>query len=358
MTTQMRPPRSGRPSKGEPVPTPMTTGTAAAVPGGRGLAAVVRRVVDQRELGVILALGLLCLYGAMGTDGFASKDNLLNVGQQASLIGIMAVGATFVIVVGEIDLSVGSVYVLATMSVGMMLERHLHWAAAVVLGVGVGCICGLVNGLLTVGLRLPSFIVTLGTLSVFRGVALLMTDAAPISLDASITNVSQFAYLGTGRPFGIPMQLIIMVGAVLVGAFVLRMTRFGFHTYAVGGSAEAARLCGIPTARIRILAFVIQGALAALAGIIGLAFLQYAQGTTGTGLELLVITAVIIGGAALFGGSGTMLGTLVGVLLIATLQNVLVLAGVSSFWQTVTIGVVIIASVALDTLVRQRRRRR
>lgn len=317
---------------------------------------IASRLVSQRELGVILALVLLCLFGIFGTDGFASSENLLNVGQQGSLIGIMAVGATFVLVSGELDLSVGSIYVLATMVVGMLLQHDVHWLAAVLIGVLVGCLCGVINGVLTVAIKLPSFIVTLGTLSVFRGIALLMTNAAPISLDTKISNIEQFAYLGTGKPLGIPMQFIFFLIAVLIGAFVLRMTRFGFHVYAVGGSREAARLCGIPAARVRVTAFVIQGGLAAFAGILGLAFLQYAQGTTGTGLELLVITAVIIGGTALFGGSGTMLGTLVGVLLIATLQNVLILAGISSFWQTVMIGVVIIASVALDYWVKGRRR--
>jgi ribose/xylose/arabinose/galactoside ABC-type transport system permease subunit len=132
------------------------------------------------------------------------------------------------------------------------------------------------------------------------------------------------------------------------------LTRFGYHVYAVGGSRDAARLCGIATARVRIISFVIAGVLSALAGTLGLAFLQYVQGSTGTGLELLVITSVIIGGAALFGGSGTMLGTLVGILLIATLQNVLILAGISAFLQTVAIGLVIIASVAFDTWIRRR----
>ena len=240
--------------------------------------------------------------------GFSSSDNLLNVGQQASLIGIMAVGATFVIIAGEIDLSVGSIYVLASMVIGMLLQSGMNWVLALVIAIGVGALAGLVNGLLTVGLGLPSFIVTLGTLSVFRGIALLMTNAAPISLDQTIPNIEAFSYLGTGRPFGIPMQLILMLVVAVLGGFLLRFTRFGFHVYAVGGSREAARLCGIPTARIRVLTFVIQGALAALAGVVGLAFLLYAQGTTGAGLELLVITAVIIGGAALFGGSGTMLG--------------------------------------------------
>lgn len=330
-------------------------GAPTGGPARADLRSVAQRVLQQRELGVILALLSLCVFGTVRTDAFASSENLLNVGQQASLIGIMAVGMTFVIICGEIDLSVGSIYVLGTMSVGMLLERDVNWGVAVLIGLLVGAAAGAVNGLLTVGLRLPSFIVTLGTLSVFRGTALLMNDARPISLDRSVHNIDQFAYLGTGRPFGVPMQLIIMLFMFALGALALRWTRYGYHVYAVGGSREAARLCGIATTSVRVMSFVVLGVLSALAGILGLSFLQYAQGTTGTGLELLVITAVIIGGAALFGGSGTMLGSLIGVLLIATLQNVLVLAGISSFWQTVVIGVVIIASVALDTVVRGRK---
>lgn len=338
---------------------PLLVELAAPTPEPEGNESLARRVINrvtyQREIGVITALLALCVYGVLGTDGFDSRDNLLNVGQQASLIGIMAVGATFVIICGEIDLSVGSIYVLSSMATGMLLQHGVNWVLALLAGTLVGALCGVVNGMVTVFLKLPSFIVTLGTLSIFRGIALLVTNAAPISLDQNIPNISSFSYLGTGRPFGVPMQLIMMLIVVVLGAFLLRFTRFGFHVYAVGGSREAARLCGIPTSRVRIASFVIQGALSGLAGIIGLAFLLYAQGTTGTGLELLVITAVIIGSAALFGGSGTMLGTLVGVLLIATLQNVLILAGISSFWQTIVIGVVIVASVAFDTWVRQRR---
>jgi ribose transport system permease protein len=315
---------------------------------------LLRRVLYQRELGVIAALLILCLYGTIGTDGFLTADNLLNVGQQGSLIGIMAVGMTFVIITGEIDLSVGSIYVLASTVVGVLLTHGMAWELALVIGMLVGAAAGLVNGLITVGLGLPSFIVTLGTLSVFRGVALLSTNAAPINLDASEHNIDQFSLIGTGTWLGIPMQLVIMIAVAGIGGFVLRYTRFGYHVYAVGGSREAARLCGIPAARVRILSFVIVGALSALAGTIGLAYLLNVQGTTGTGLELLVITAVIIGGAALFGGSGTMLGTVVGVLLIAALQNVLVLANLSSYWQTIVIGVVIIGAVAFDAWVRRR----
>lgn len=332
-----------------------SAGVDSAAPPSRGpLRRAVDRVVYQREIGVIVALAALGLYGWLGTDGFAATDNLLNVGQQASLIGIMAVGMTFVVICGEIDLSVGSIYALASMVVGQLLSQGVNWVLAAAVGLLIGAAAGAVNGLITVAFGLPSFIVTLGTMSVFRGVALLMTNATPISLDSSDANIHAFSYLGTGKPLGIPLQLIIMLGVVALGAAVLRLSRFGYHVYAVGGSREAARLCGIATTRVRITSFAIAGALSALAGTVGLAFLQYVQGTTGTGLELLVITSVIIGGAALFGGSGTMLGTLIGILLIATLQNVLILAGISSFWQTVAIGLVIIASVAFDTWVRRR----
>ena len=313
----------------------------------------LRRTLTQRETGVVAALLMLCTVGTFATDGFLVGENLLNVGQQVSLIGIMAVGMTFVIITGEIDLSVGSIYALASVVSGLMLQDGTHWVLAVLAGIGVGAAAGLFNGLITVGFGLPSFIVTLGTLSIFRGISLLITDGAPISLDDTLPNIASFSYLGQGRPLGIPMQLIFMAAIAVVGALVLFFTRFGFHVYAVGGSREAARLCGIAVGRVRVLGLVIVGALSGLAGVLGLSFLSYVQGSTGAGLELLVITAVIIGGAALFGGSGTMVGTVVGVLLIGALQNILVLGGVSSFWQTIVIGVVIVAAVAFDTWLRR-----
>lgn len=313
----------------------------------------LRRTLLQRETGVVAALLVLCTVGTFATDGFLVGENLLNVGQQVSLIGIMAVGMTFVIITGEIDLSVGSIYALSSVVAGMLLQDGTNWVLALVAGVAVGAAAGLVNGLITVGFGLPSFIVTLGTLSIFRGISLLITDGSPISLDDTVPNIASFSYLGLGRPLGIPMQLVVMAAVALVGGLVLYFTRFGFHVYAVGGSREAARLCGIAVGRVRVLGLVIVGALSGLAGVLGLAFLLYVQGTTGAGLELLVITAVIIGGAALFGGSGTVIGTVVGILLIGALQNILVLGGVSSFWQTIVIGVVIVAAVAFDTWLRR-----
>jgi ribose transport system permease protein len=261
---------------------------------------------------------------------------------------------TFVIITGEIDLSVGSIYALASLVGGQMLTSGVAWPVALLVAIVIGAAAGLANGLIVIRLGLPSFIVTLGTLSVFRGLALLLTGGNPVTLDQSRHNIVSFSYLGQGQPLGVPMQLLIFLAAVVLGGFVLRYTRFGYHVYAVGGNREAARLCGIAVGRVRVAAFVASGALSALAGMLGLSFLLYGDGTTGTGLELSVISAVIIGGAALFGGSGTMVGTLVGVFLIAALQNVLVLAGLSSYWQTIVIGVVIVTSVALDAWVRRR----
>ncbi len=311
---------------------------------------------QSRSGGVIAALAILIVFGSFFADGFLSGPNLLNVGQQISLVGIMAVGMTFLIITGEIDLSVGAIYALSSVITGLAITNGVSWPVAVLLGVVVGALCGLFNGVLTVYLSLPSFIVTLGTLSIFRGVMLLTTGGSPISLDSSLSEVASFAVLGSARPFGVPIQLIMFTTIAVIGGLVLAFTRFGFHVYAVGGSRESARLTGVPTDAVRLAAFCITGALSGVAGIVGLAFLLYVQGTSGTGLELLVITAVIVGGTALFGGSGTILGTVAGVALIGVLQNVLILGGVSSFVQTIVVGAVIIIAVALDTWLRRRRR--
>lgn len=322
-------------------------------------APIFRRLSDTRELTTFVALAALVILGSVIADGFFTTENGLTVGQQAAQVGIMAIGATFVIVNAEIDLSVGSIYGLTAISTGMMIQAGLPWPLAVIAGLCIGAAAGLVNGLAVISFRIPSFIVTLGTLSVFRGIALLLSNGAPISLSENQAGVASFSLIGQGSLFGVfPMQLVIFAVVAILAAILLARTRFGFHTYAVGGSAEAARLCGIRTNRVKVWAFVVQGALAGLAGILGLSFLSYVQGVTGTGMELIVISAVIIGGAALFGGSGSILGTVIGVFFIAVLQNILNLRGISSFWQTVATGAVIILAVALDTYMRRRAARR
>ncbi|MGW3314871.1 ABC transporter permease [Streptomyces fungicidicus] len=318
----------------------------------------LRRLLHAREAGVFAALVLLFLLGTVLSPTFAQSDNLLSVGQQIAQIGIMAVGATFVILNGEIDLSVGSTYALSAISTGMLISDGWSWPAAMFVGLAVGVLAGLLNGLAVVVLGVPSFIVTLGTLSVFRGIALLISDGAPISLSSSQPGVAEFNLLGQGRLFGIvPMQFVFFAVVAAVGVVLLARSRFGFNTYAVGGNQEAARLVGVNVKRVKLTAFVLSGFTAGLAGVLGLSFLSYVQGVTGQGLELTVISAVIIGGAALFGGSGTMWGTVIGVAFIGLLQNILNIKGISSFWQTVVTGLVIVAAVAADTWQRKRKTR-
>jgi ribose transport system permease protein len=319
----------------------------------------LRGFFQAREASTLLALVLLLVVGTVVAPGFFASDNFLTVGQQIAQIGIMAVGATFVIINAEIDLSIGSIYALGAISCGLLMTSGAPWPVAALGGVAAGAVAGILNGIMTVAFRVPSFIVTLGTLSVYRGVALLLSGGAPISLSTNEPGVAEFNLLGQGKLFGVlPMQLVIFAVVTIVCMIVLSRSRYGFNTYAVGGSAEAARLCGINTRRVKVLAFTLSGTLAGLAGVLGLSFLSYVQGVTGTGMELTVISAVIIGGAALFGGSGTMLGTVIGVAFIGVLQNILNLRGISSFWQTVATGAVIILAVAADTWVGKRSGRR
>lgn len=334
------------------------TSAAPSSDAARRLPHSLRRLLHARESGVFAALVLLFLLGTVLSPTFAQSGNLLSVGQQIAQLGIMAVGVTFVILNGEIDLSVGSTYALSAISTGMLISDGWSWTAAMLVGLAVGVLAGLFNGLAVVLLGVPSFIVTLGTLSVFRGIALLISDGAPISLDSSQPGVAEFNLLGQGQLFGlIPMQFVFFAVIAAIGVLLLARSRFGFNTYAVGGNQEAARLVGVNVKRVKLTAFVLSGFTAGLAGVLGLSFLSYVQGVTGQGLELTVISAVIIGGAALFGGSGTMWGTIIGVAFIGLLQNILNIKGISSFWQTVVTGLVIVAAVAADTWQRKRKTR-
>ncbi|AXH34797.1 ABC transporter permease [Humibacter sp. BT305] len=330
----------------------MTTTTAPT----RSASFNPRKLLHAREAGVFAALVLLFILGVVLQPNFAQSGNLLSVGQQISQIGIMAIGATFVIINGEIDLSVGSIYALSAITTGMAITSGVAWPLAILIGLLVAVAAGILNGLAVVLLGVPSFIVTLGSLSVFRGITLLISDGAPISLSSDQPGVAEFTLIGQGRLFGVvPMQLIIFAVIAAIGIVLLSRSRLGFNTYAVGGNQEAARLVGINVKRVKLTAFVLSGLTAGISGVLGLSFLSYVQGVTGTGLELTVISAVIIGGAALFGGSGTMWGTIIGVLFIGLLQNILNINGISSFWQTVVTGLVIVAAVAADTWQRRRK---
>jgi ribose transport system permease protein len=318
-------------------------------------------LLRARETGVFLALVVLCLFLTFATDGFLTSVNLLNVGRQISLLGIMAVGMTFVLISGEVDLSVGSNYALSGLATGMLIIAGWGLVPALCIGLLTGMTIGLINGVLSTYGRLPSLIATLGMLSVVRGSALILTNGQPVTVnvrngaDPGVLEI--FSFIGQGYLFGIvPMQLVFFILIAAAAWVVLSCTNFGFRVFAVGGSAKAARVSGISINSVKIWAFVLMGALAAFAGILSLAFLPSGQaGRTGLGLELDVIAATIVGGASLSGGEGTILGTILGVLIIGVMRNGLVLMGVNPFVQELMIGLVIIIAVGIDKWSTRRR---
>jgi ribose transport system permease protein len=318
-------------------------------------------LLRARETGVFLALVALCLFLTFATDGFLTSINLLNVGRQISLLGIMAVGMTFVLIAGEVDLSVGSNYALSGLATGMLLIAGWPLIPALAFGLVIGMAIGLINGVLSTYGRLPSLIATLGMLSVVRGLALILTNGQPVTVNvrngADPQVLETFSFIGQGYLFGIvPMQLVFFIIIAAIAWVVLSATNFGFRVFAVGGSAKAARVSGISINSVKIWAFMLMGTLAAFAGILSLAFLPSGQaGRTGLGLELDVIAATIVGGASLAGGEGTILGTILGVLIIGVMRNGLVLMGVSPFVQELMIGLVIIIAVGIDKWTTQRK---
>ncbi len=319
-----------------------------------GLGGRVRQFLSAREMGVFVALLLMALFLTFATPAFLNARNLLNVGRQVSLIGIMAVGMSFVLISREIDLSIGATYALAGLMTGILLLQRWNLWLAILAGLAIGVCVGLINGWFSTYGQLPSFIVTLGMMSVTRGTALLITNGQPVTINEKFGGDPQalklFYFLGQGRIFDwLPMQLIFFIVVAVLGALLLSRTVFGFRVYAVGGSDKAARTSGINVYHTKIWAFVIMGFLSALSGILSLAFLPSGQaGRTGVGLELDVIAATVIGGASLGGGEGTILGAIFGVLIIGTLRNGLVLMGISPFWQETVLGAVIILAVGID----------
>jgi ribose transport system permease protein len=321
----------------------------------------LKGLLAAREIGILLALVIICTLLTLTTSNFLTVQNLLNVGRQISLLGIMAIGMTFVLIAREVDLSIGSIYAISGLSTGIFIVHGWLLIPALGAGLALGAAIGCLNGVLSTYGKLPSFIATLGMLSVVRGAALLVTNGEPVTVNTSKGGredvINQFYFMGQGHIFDrIPMLLIFFILIALAAWFLLSKTTFGFRVYAVGGSEKAARLSGIQVFQTKILTFTLMGLLSALAGILSLAFLPSGQaGRTGVGLELDVIAAAIVGGASLSGGEGTILGTILGVLIIGVLRNGLILLGISPFWQTTIIGLVIIFAVGLDKWTEQRR---
>ena len=293
----------------------------------------------------------LCLTLWVATPHFLTVSNLLNVLEQTAINAIVAVGMTFVIISGGIDLSVGSVLAVSGIALGSALQAGAAVPVAIALALAVGLGCGLVNGVLVTFGRLPPFIATLGMMSVARGAALMLAEGRPISgFDDG------FRMLAAGRVLMMPAPVIIAGLIYAVAHFVLGHTVFGRATYAIGGNEEAARLSGVHVRYHKTAIYGVAGLMSAAAAVILTARLNSAQPTAGTMYELDAIAATVIGGTSLLGGEGTIMGALIGALIMGVLRNGLNLLNVSSFFQQVVIGVVIIGAVLVDMSLKRHRR--
>lgn len=323
--------------------TPMNLADASAPP---PLARRLRDWLLRGEGMLYLAFVVLVVVFSVASPVFLSLGNLENVGRQTALVTIVAVGMTFVIVSGEFDLSVGSVMALSGVMAAMAMQSVAgHWLVGAVAALATGATFGLVNGIITTRFRIPSFLVTLGTLSIARGLALLITGTRPVI----ITDETYWAIFGEGHFLGIPMPIVWTLVVVVGGMVLLHLSTFGRKVYATGGNATAARYSGINTARIKIIGLALAGAMAGLAALVFSARSHAARPDVGAGLELDVITAVVLGGAALSGGRGLIIGAVVGSLMIGILNNGLVLLGVDSSVQLAIKGLIIWVAVALSS---------
>ena len=303
-----------------------------------------------RQLGTLLGLLLLCAILGSLSPYFLTRQNLMNVLQQTSINAIVAVGMTFVIISAGIDLSVGSVLAFAGVVMATAIKAGLPLAVAIAAGLVTGALCGLVNGLLITRGKIPPFIATLGMMSVARGAALLFTNGRPVS-----GFTSEFRTLATGKFLIFPMPVILMVAVYLAGHFLLTRTKVGRYTYALGGNEEATQLSGVDVYFHKTVAYTLSGLTSGIAAVVLTARLNSAQPIAGLMYELDAIAATVIGGTSLMGGEGTLVGTLIGALIMGVLRNGLNLLEVSSFLQQIVIGSVIIVAVLVDaTLKRQR----
>lgn len=299
---------------------------------------------DWRQYVVYIGFLVLFLFFSieLNSSGFLNPNNLLNIISQTAIISVMAVAMTFVIAAAEIDLSIGALAGLASVVAALTIQQY-GIVAGIVAGLLVGLIVGALNGFLVTQFGIPSFLVTLGMLSVAQGIAMWISATAPIPILDNIYN----GIFGSGQIGPIPSLVIWPLIFLIIGFVVLRKTSYGRQVLATGGNVTAARFSGVNTRRIKFLVFLVSGTVAALAGLLYAGHLQSGRFQWGQGDELSVIAAVILGGTSLFGGSGSVVGSVFGSLLIGLINNGLILMGLDVSQQLIVRGVIIILAVAL-----------
>ena len=298
----------------------------------------------KREVTIFLILLGMIIVSAIISPTFRSVNNIGNVFNQNAMYGLMAIGMSFVLIGGGIDLSIGSIAALAGMVAAIMM-RDYGFVQGLVAAILVGLLVGIINGLLTIYLKLPPFIVTLGTMYIARGICLILTNAHPVS-----GFPSWVVTIGIGKWNGIPIAAAIWIVLAILMQLVLSRTMFGQYVYALGGNEKAAWLSGINTNKIRIITYMIDGFFAALAGLIVVYRLMIATGDANEGYEMIAIAACVIGGVSMSGGRGSVIGSIFGALIYGLIVNMLQLLGVSGFWQKAVTGAIIIIVSSIDSL--------
>jgi ribose transport system permease protein len=299
-----------------------------------------------KKYGTFIVLLVLVFIISLMNSKFLTMYNILNIFRQVSINGLIAFGMTFVILTGGIDLSVGAILGLSGMVLGLMVASGISDVIAIPSVLIIGGLLGLFNGIFISKVKLQAFIVTLATMTMFRGVTMIISDGIPamgLTSDAPVLD-----FFSQGNILGIPFPMIVFIAVFIILLIILQNTVFGRGVYAIGGNEEVARLSSLPTNKIKTWVYVISGAMSALAGVILTSRLSSSQPTAGMGFELDAIAAVVIGGTSLAGGRGRLFGTFIGVLIIGVLNNGLNIIGVSAFYQQFIKGLVILLAVLLD----------
>lgn len=300
----------------------------------------------------LIFIGVFLLFSVtLGNKGFLNANNILNILRQTAMISIMAVAGVFVMSAGQIDLTVGAVAAMTAMLVSLILQSTNSIFLALAVGLGFGCAAGLINGILVTKLKLPAFLATMGMMQVIRGSAMWITNTAAVPID----NTVFCKIFGIGSVAGVPVLILWTILIYAIGIVIFNKMPFGRHTLAAGGNEVSAGYSGINTAKVKIIAFMMSGLFAAFAGILYAGRLQAGRYSYGDGDEMSVIAAVVLGGTAMSGGTGSVIGALFGSILMGMINNALVLANLSSAQQTIVKGAIIVIAVAISNIAQKKK---
>lgn len=307
---------------------------------------------DKYMVYIIFVVVFILFAIILGNKGFVQPRNLINILRQTAMISVMAVAGVFVMAAGQIDLTVGSITAMTAMIVSLVIQATNNIFLALVAGIGFGAVVGCINGLLVTKLKLPAFLATLGTMELVRGAAMWITDTAAVPIE----NKTFCTIFGIGEVAGIPVLVLWTILFYIVGILLFNKCAFGRHVLATGGNENSAIYSGINTQKVKVIAFTMSGAFAAFAGIMYAARMQAGRYSYGDGDEMSVIAAVVLGGTAMSGGTGSVIGALFGSVLMGMMNNAVILANLSSAQQTMIKGGIIIIAVAISNLSQRKKK--